>query len=892
MIGGIYLPKTSLINDRMRKYAYCDIETMYSELDISKQGLSESKVKYMKERYGKNTIITKKTDTLFSRLRRSFINPFTIILFILGIVSFFTDTMLAHNMSENISTVLIISIMLLVSGILRFTQELRSKNATDKISNMSNTIIDLTRNGIPYKAMAEELVVGDSIYLSAGDMIPADVRLVATSDLFVSQAALTGESSILEKSSHKLVPPTDNLALSDYSNLAFMGTTVISGNGYGIVLAVGKDTLYGNFANYTSGKHTSFEHGAHSIALVLIKFMIILVSMIFVIMGITKGDWIEAFLFALSVAVGLTPEMLPMVITTCLAKGSMTLSKKQTIVKNINAMQVFGSMDILCVDKTGTLTNESILLEYYMDVLGNESTNVLDLAYLNSFYHTGMKNPIDEAILKCTTMPSHGSYFLGLPYSWKKVDELPFDYSRNCVSILLQNNQEQLLVTKGSLEEIIKRCNSIEYNDQVIPITSEHSQSISAIVDDMLEDGMKVIAIAKKHLSQPTISPDDEQDLCLLGYLAFFDAPKKTAAEAIQKLKALHVKTKLLTGDNKKVAESICKRVGINATHLMTGSQIQLLSGHELASLVEQVDVFAELTPSQKVQVILALKENGHIVGFMGDGMNDIPAISESDVGISVDTAMDAAKDVADVILLKKDLNVLEEGILSGRKTFANMSKYINITASSNFGNIFSIVCASIFLPFLPMTALQLLLLNLLYDSICITIPWDKVDEDIYHTPREWSGKHLSRFMLFFGPISSLFDMITFVFLYFVICPLMCGGNLYTNLTSPELQSTYITIFQTGWFLESMWTQVLIIYMLRTKRIPFIQSTPSSVVVSVTLIGLVLFTLLTSSSLATLFGMTALPNTYYLYLIIIVPLYMCLTTLAKMIYTRKYKKLF
>ena len=657
------------------------------------------------------------------------------------------------------------------------------------------------------------------------------------------------------------------------------------------MLAVGKDTLYGSFTKPDPDDKNSFQKVANSIAWVMLRFMAVLVPIVFVILGITGGKWLESFAFALSVAVGLMPEMLPMVITACLAKGSLAMSKKQTIIKDINAMQGFGSMDVLCMDKTGTLTNESILLEYYMDILGNENTEVLDLAYLNSAYHSGVRNTIDNAILACKTMPGRETHYSALLTQYQKADEIPFDYARKFISTLVRDiDGECQLIMKGDIGHIVSRCSHVEYRGKILPIEKDDMQSVSSVVDDMLQEGMKVIAIARKNVGhQREITPADEFNMTLVGYLSFFDAPKQTAKESVEALKRLKVTPKILTGDQAAIAVSVCHRVGISAEAVLTGAKLDEMTDSELRKAVEEIYVFAELTPGQKVRLVSALQENGHSVGFLGDGVNDIPALNEANVGISVDTAVDAAKDAADVVLLQKDLNVLEQGVLEGRKTFTNMLKYIKITASSNFGNIFSIICASAFLPFLPMTSIQILLLNLLYDILCIVLPWDNVDEEETLSPRDWSGKTLGRFMMSFGPLSSLFDIATFLFLYYFLCPMLCGGATYLNITDPSLQLQYVSLFQTGWFLESMWTQVLILHFLRTPKVPFMQSRTSTPVICITLAGIVAFTAMTFTSGASLFGMTRLPLWYFAFLLFVALAYMLLTTVAKYFYKKYYE---
>ena len=886
------MPKTTLFDCRIKKYAYREVSQIYQELEISGEGLSQSQVELMMEKYGINSFSQRRSDTMLRLLRRAFINPFNIILLVLGIISLATDVVLVSNFARNATTAFIIFSMILISGTIRLIQELRAKNASKQLNRLIHESITVRRAGEVKEISAEELVVGDIVLLSAGDRIPADLRLTKVSDLFLSQAAITGESAILEKNAQAL-SYSNSESLTQLENLAFMATTVISGKGEGIVLAVGKDTLYGSFTKEEPNEKQSFQKGANSIAWVMLRFIAVLIPIVFILLKITGGRWLESFAFALSVAVGLMPEMLPMVITACLARGGLCMSKKQTIIKDINAMQGFGSMDVLCMDKTGTLTNESILLEYYMDVLGNESDKVLDFAFLNSSYHSGVCNPIDNAILACQTMPGHEQHFSDLLMRYQKEDEIPFDYSRKFVSTLVSDkNGDCQLIMKGNISQIVSRCSHVEFRGEVLPMEKNGRQSVASVVDEMLQDGMKVVAVARKKIEkQDQIIPTDENNMILMGYLAFFDAPKKTAKTSVEAIKRLQVMPKILTGDQADVAASICRRVGIPSEIILTGVDLDQMTDDELGKTVENNHVFAELTPGQKVRIVSALRQNGHTVGFLGDGINDIPALCESNVGISVDTAVDAAKDAADVVLLQKDLGVLEQGILEGRKTFANMLKYIKITASSNFGNIFSIVCASAFLPFLPMTSLQILLLNLLYDILCIILPWDNVDEEETLSPRDWSGKTLGRFMLFFGPISSLFDIVTFLFLYYILCPLLCGGTTYLNMVDPVMQSQYVALFQTGWFLESMWTQVLILHFLRTRKIPFVQSSPSIPVVCTTFAGIIVFTSLTFTKSAGIVGLTKLPIMYFLFLFVIVLLYMLLTTVVKIVYQKKYHEL-
>lgn len=873
------------IHNRLEKYAFLDQKKLEQDFDITNNGYNEEQVERSKVRYGSNVIGGKATDSIWYRLRRAFINPFTIILLCLAFIWLITDVLFASNYTRNFTTIAIILGMVLVSGIIRLVQEMKSKQVSDHLAGLLHSTVSVLRNGEWQEISSRELVVGDHVRLFAGDRVPADLRLINAVDLFVSQSVISGESAILEKNSNTL-KVKNCTSYKDYTNLLFMGSSLIGGQGDGIILAVGEDTVYGGFGTIAASRKNGFDRGANSIAWVLIRFMMILIPIVFVASGLTKGNWFSAFLFALSVAVGLTPEMLPMVSTACLARGSAVMGQKQTIVKNMNAMQGFGSMDVLCVDKTGTLTGDKMQLEYYMDILGNECSQVLDYALLNSYFHSGVANHLDQAILQYRTLPSGKEKFAKLLSEYPKVDERPFDYERKLVSVLVENQNRGLIITKGDIERVFKRCAYVSYKGQIHPIDCKDTISIHEVVDEMLEDGMKVIAVAYKNTDHRLITDDDENNLVLLGYLAFFDAPKKSALDAIEHLKQRHVHVKVLTGDQKDVAVSVCRRLNIETKDALTGYEFEQLSDDEKRVRIERVQLFCELSPKQKASIVTLLQENGHTVGFLGDGMNDLPSIVESDVGISVDTAVEAVKECADVILLKKDLNVLEQGILEGRRAFFNMSKYIRITASSNFGNILSIVIASVFLPFFPMTSVQLLLLNLLYDCLCLVLPWDHVDENNCAYPLEWSGRTLGRFMRSFGPVSSLFDILTFAFLYFVLCPMICNGHFTTLDLNDQLK--FISIFQTGWFLESMWTQVLILHLLRTKDIPLVKDRPSVPVMWVTALGILLLTIMTWTPIAHWLGLCMLPPIYFVFLVFVVLVYLLLMTLAKKRYLKRY----
>lgn len=873
---------------RIVEYACAGPQALRRDFQITNEGYDPWQVEDSRRRWGANVMAGRRADTVLYRLRRAFVTPFSMILLALAGISFVTDVLLASNFSRNLTTVFIVLGMLLVSGAVRFGQELRARRVADHLTGMIATRVRVLRDGRWQELPSTELVVGDRVRLAAGDRVPADLRLIEARDLFVSQSVITGESGVQEKQAGTLRKSEVN-NVTDCANIALMGSTVTGGFGEGIVLAVGENTVYGGFSGVGAGRKDGFDRGANSIARVLIRFMAVLIPVVFAAGGLTKGNWLSAFLFALSVAVGLTPELLPMVVNACLARGCAVMGKKQTVVKNINAMQGFGSMDLLCVDKTGTLTGDVVALEYYMDVLGNESARVLELAYLNSLYHTGVQNHLDEAILRCRQMPGQKERFEGLARRHPQLDELPFDYEQRLAGVLV-GGEENLLIVKGSLDEVCRRCSHVEYKGQRLPMGPDAAASVHAVADEMLEDGMKVLAVACKPMKGRTARPEDMQELTLLGYLAFFDAPKKTAAAAVARLRELHVGVRVLTGDQKSVAVSVCRRLGIDTDRVLTGPELEALSENDAPTRIERTAVFAELSPRQKARVVAVLRANGHTVGFLGDGMNDLPAILESDVGISVDTAAQAVKEGADVILLKKDLNVLGEGIWEGRRAFCNLSKYIRITASSNFGNIVSIVIASVLLPFFPMTAVQLLLLNLLYDLLCLALPWDHVDPEACARPLEWSGRTLGRFMRFFGPLSSIFDLLTFAWLFFVLCPAVCGGGFF-QLAEEAQRLRFIALFQTGWFLESMWTQVLILHLLRTAKAPLLQSRPSRPVMLVTGLGIVLFTGLTFTPLGRLIGLTALPPVYFAFLAAMVALYLLLVSLAKGRYVKKYREL-
>ena len=896
------MPKITLLDCRIKKYAYREVSQIYQELELSQEGLSQAQVELMREKYGANSFSGQKNDTMLRRLRRAFINPFHIILFTLGIISLATDVILVSDFARNATTATIIFSMILISGTIRLVQEIRAKNASKQLNRLIHESITVRRAGEVEEIPAEELVVGDIVLLSAGDRVPADLRLTKVSDLFLSQAAITGESAILEKNT-KALSYCNQESLTHFENLALMATTVISGKGEGIVLAVGKDTLYGSFAKEDSDEKQSFQKGANSIAWVMLRFIAVLIPIVFLILKITGGKWLESFAFALSVAVGLMPEMLPMIVTTCLAKGAVSMSKKQTIVKNLNSIQNFGAIDILCTDKTGTLTQDKVVLEYHLNVNGEDDTRVLRHAYLNSYFQTGYKNLMDLAIIhKTEEEEAADPKLLDLSENYVKIDEIPFDFTRRRLTTVVQDKKgKKQMVTKGAVEEMLSICSFAECDGTVQPLTEELRKRILQTVENLNDKGFRVLAIAQKSNPSPVgaFGVKDECEMVLIGYLAFLDPPKESTADAIRALKEHGVTTKILTGDNDKVTRTICKQVGLEVCNMLLGSDLDEMADQELAKAVETTEVFAKLTPDQKARVVSVLRKNGHTVGFMGDGINDAAAMKAADIGISVDTAVDVAKESADIILLEKDLMVLEEGIVEGRKTYANMIKYIKMTASSNFGNMFSVLAASALLPFLPMMSIHLIFLNLIYDLSCTAIPWDHVDEEFIAIPRKWDASSVGSFMIWIGPTSSIFDFTTYIFMYFVFCPLFVSkGILFRDLAAhysgaelAAVQARYIGMFQAGWFVESMWSQTLVIHMIRTPKLPFIQSRASAPVTLLTMTGIAVLTVIPFTPFGAALGFTALPVSYFAYLIPCILLYMILATSLKKAYVRYYGEL-
>jgi P-type Mg2+ transporter len=863
----------------LAEFARIPAASVLEQLGVTRLGLSESAVHERTEQYGENKVAHEAPPTWYVQLAHAFWNPFIGVLVALGILSYLTGDLRA---------VIVISVMVTISALLRFFQEFRSNQAALALQAIVRTRATVERVSDPTdeepspvptrrELPIEAIVPGDIVHVSAGDMLPADVRFLSSKDLFISQSALTGEAVPVEKT--ELVPDDAGTAavpssLPDLRNIGFMGTSVVSGTAAAVVIATGDRTYFGSMAKGLVGQRppTSFDIGVNKVSWLLIKFMSVMVPIVFVINGISKHNWVDAFMFGLAVAVGLTPEMLPMIVTANLAKGAVTMARRKTIVKRLNAIQNFGAMDVLCTDKTGTLTQDKIVLEKHLNVIGEEDEEVLNLAYLNSVYQTGLKNLLDVAILERSEL--HAA--LGVDTIYKKVDEIPFDFVRRRMSVVVERGSEvHELICKGAVEEILAVSTQIRDEDRIVPLDAETRETALEVVQELNEDGLRVVAVAYREFSRRAgaFTVADESDLILAGFMAFLDPPKETAAPALRALKTHGVTVKILTGDNATVTRKVCRDVGLAVGDIVSGNDLDALSDAELSDLAERTTVFAKLAPMQKTRVVQALRARGHTVGFLGDGINDAGALREADVGISVDSAVDIAKESADIILLEKSLMVLEEGVLEGRKIFGNIIKYIKMTASSNFGNVFSVLVASAFLPFLPMVPIQLLVLNLLYDISQTTIPFDDMDADYLTVPRKWSADDIGRFMIYIGPTSSVFDMATFAVMWWVF-----------KANGPEHQA----VFQSGWFIESLISQTLVVHMIRTAKIPFIQSRATWPVLALTGTIMVIGMILPFSPLGGHLGLEPLSASYFLWLALIIGSYIALVQVVKEWYIRKF----
>ncbi|MBI0103283.1 magnesium-translocating P-type ATPase [Gilliamella sp. W8145] len=877
------------------------LDNILSKFQSSLSGLTQENAKSRLEQYGKNEVAREKVPSAFVQLLLAFKNPFIFVLLTLAIVSFVTDYWLPLQSGEetDLTGIIIILTMVTLSGLLRFWQEFRSNRAAEALKSMIRTTATVLRR--PNKNMPAEhievplsdIVPGDIVLLSAGDMIPADIRLIESRDLFVSQAVLTGESipvekydtlgAVSQKTSEEVNPSEINKDnVLDVNNICFMGTNVVSGTAKAIVVATGADTHFGSLAKSIVGSRaeTSFDRGVNSVSWLLIRFMLVMVPIVLLINGFTKGDWGEAVLFALAVAVGLTPEMLPMIVSANLAKGAVGMAKRKVVVKRLNAIQNFGAMDILCTDKTGTLTQDKIILEHHLDINGQVDPAVLQLAWLNSYYQSGMKNLMDKAIIRfAEEKTSVKKVGVGL---YRKIDELPFDFVRRRLSVVVQGNDDNhLMICKGAVEEMLSISDFVYENGEYLPLDENRKQALIELAHNYNKDGFRVLAVGVKDISaeqtKTQYNVQDEKALAIRGFLTFLDPPKESAYEAISALNEHGVAVKVLTGDNEIITIKVCREVGLEPGIPLLGTEIETMDDAELKVEIEQRTIFAKLTPLQKSRIIRLLQDNGHTVGFLGDGINDAPALRDADVGISVDTATDIAKESADIILLEKSLMVLEEGVICGRETFGNIMKYLNMTASSNFGNIFSVLVASAFLPFLPMLAIHLLIQNLLYDISQLSLPWDKMDEEFLQKPRKWDAPNIGRFMIWIGPTSSIFDITTYALMWFVF-----GAN------SVAAES----LFHSGWFIEGLLSQTLVVHMLRTQKIPFIQSTAAFPVIVMTMLIMAVGIYIPFSPIGSLIGLQPLPWSYFPWLVATLLSYCVVAQIMKKIYIKRFGQWF
>ncbi len=871
------------LSDLVRDAATKDSAEVLRLLGTSPSGLTEDEATARLEQYGPNEVGAQRHEGWLQRLYVAARNPLVILLLVLATVSF-----VAPEGDVRAGVVMLLMVVLGVS--LRFVQETRADTAAAKLKAMISVTATVIRDGQPREIPLRQLVPGDVVKLCAGDMVPGDVRLLSAKDLFLIQATLTGESMPVEKTDVPDVRP--GVSPIERSNICFLGTSVESGSATAVIVATGAQTYFGKVAKSLAAHQveTAFDRGVNRFTWLMIRFMLVLVPLVFLIYGLTKNDWDMAFFFSLSVAVGLTPEMLPMIVSVCLSKGAIAMSRKKVIVKRLNSIQNFGAMNVLCTDKTGTLTADHVILELYCDVFKAESEAVLQDAYLLSHFQTGLKNILDRAVLHHQEL--HGTLSIE---KFSKVDELPFDFTRRMMSVVVEGPDGQReLLTKGAPEAVFAKCTHFESDGDVFPMEPILVGDLIEQVNDLSEDGFRVLAVATKKVEKKVAyTKADEAELVLTGYLAFLDPPKDTAARAITVLCQQGVAVKVLTGDNDLVTRKVCTEVGINAQKIVLGSQVETMTDPQLAEAVESTDVFARLSPAHKQRIVQALQRKGHVVGFMGDGINDAPALRAADVGISVDNAVDIAKESADVILLEKSLMVLEEGVLEGRKVFVNILKYIRMGASSNFGNMFSVIGASAWLKFAPMAPIQILTNNLLYDFSQVPIPTDNVGPQQIAKPRPWNMGEIAKFIVFIGPISSIFDYTTYIMMWFLfkcsdlgLAPPHHLAARFGPTTDPNL--TYAAaLFHSGWFVESLMTQTLIIHIIRTNLLPFIQSRASWQLTMTTLLIMAIGAYLPYSPLAPTLGFVPLPPLYWLLLLVTLLCYVGLTQLIKMWLIRK-----
>ncbi len=836
---------------------------------INPNGLSMSEVEEAKAKYGLNQIKQAKPKKWYNFLLASLFSPFNGILMGIILILIYTDIILLDQPSY--ANIIVILILIITSTLLEFFEEFRSNKAAEKLKELVSATSTVIRNGKETKIPVKEITVGDIVVLSAGDMIPADLRIIESKDLYVSQSSLTGESDAVKKTIDTTNTSIDSI--TDLDNICFMGTNVISGYAKGVVFTVGENTYFGKVAHtMSSGKpQTAFQKGIKSISKLLIRFMLVMIPVAF-LLNAWKHDTLVAFTFSVAIAIGITPLLLPVILSSSLAKGAVRMSKKKTIVKKLDSIQSFGAMNILCTDKTGTLTEDNIVLEKYLDVQGNENKKILEYVFLNSYFQTGLKGNIDEAIIK----RARNEGLTEFTNNFKKIDEIPFDFSRRRLSIIVSdNNNSCKMITKGALEEILSVCKFVDYNGEVTPITTEKKEFIRKLTKDLNESGLRVVAVAYKNNIESTngFSIQDENNMILVGFTGFLDPPKESAKVSIEKLNQNGIRVIVLTGDNEAVTNCICSKVGINTSRILTGNKLDKMSDIAVLRILRNTNIFAKLSPIQKARIVRLLKDAGNVVGYMGDGINDAPSLTNSEVGISVDTAVDIAKETADIILLEKDLNVLIEGVREGRKTFGNLLKYIKMAVSFNFGEVLSVLIASMLLPFFPITPIQLLVQSLLYDIGQLTLPFDNVDEEYLGKPQNWNLKSIKNFMFFMGPISSMFDLIVFAILWFGF-----------KLRLPDA-----ALFQTIWFTYGIVSNLVGLHVIRTAKIPIKESNASKMVYFSSIALSIIAIIFPFTFLGKLIGLVALPLKYISVIILIPLLYVVVAMIVKKDYIRHYK---
>ena len=846
------------------------LEKLLQNYNTSLEGISIVELDDRIEEFGKNIIDIKENNTLIHRLKESVINPFNIVLLIVAGITFVTDVIIATQ--KDYATFILILCTILISSIISFKEQTKSNNAARKLKKMITNKMEVIRDGVQDTVDIENIVPGDIVKLSSGDMIPGDVRFIETKDLFIDQAALTGESNPVEKFSELKEYET----ITDISNIGFMGTNVISGSSKAIVLSTGNNTYFGSMAKslYSVNEKNSFEKGIDDITKILIRFMIILVPIVLVVNFFSIRDIWSSLIFAITIAVGLTPEMLPVITTSTLAKGAVEMSKKKTIVKRLSSIQTFGQMNILCTDKTGTLTEDEVILEKYMDTEGKESVRILKHAFLNSYFQTGLKNLIDIAIISRAEKENLNV----LKEKYVREDEIPFDFSRRRMSVVLRDDTgKRQLITKGAVDEILSICSYIDINGKAIKLTDELRKKAYKVYEENNNDGLRVLAVAQKNEIHDvnTFGVQDESNMVLIGFVGFLDPPKASAKKAVKALKEYGVDTVVLTGDSEGVAIKVCQKVGIDTDNRLSGKDIEELTDEELKEKVKKCHLFSKLSPMQKQRVVRIFQENGNTVGYMGDGINDSPPLKQADVGISVDTAVDIAKETADIILLEKDLNVLEEGVINGRKTFTNLLKYIKMATSGNFGNMISVIIASIFLPFLPMLPVHILIQNLLNDFAQIGMPFDNVDKEYIEKPKTWNTKGIKRFMFNFGLISTVLDIMCFVVLWYVF-----------KFNTVEKA----VMFQSGWFVFGILSQTLIIHLIRTSKIPFFESKSSKSLLISTFLVVLITLVIAFTNIAIIFDLSKLPYLYLAWIGILMTIYALFIQVYKKFYIKKNKE--